>query len=211
MNSKVEETIIQTIIEEKPETISQLVALLEAKLGMNSSEIMDICVRLKREDKSGVWDHFIVFEGKQKLPMLVKSKVAYWYWITMSLVLATLVASAIIQDQMPFVIIRIVLGFVFVLVMPGYCLVRVLFPNRVIEFNKTGGIDLVTSFSLAIVLSIAVVSLVGLVLDYTPWGINLGTLLFSLSLLTAFFATIAILKENQNINDLADNLNRKSV
>ncbi len=60
---------------------------------------------------------------------------------------------------------RIALGLILVLLLPGYTLVAALFPSG----NKLDWIErLVLSFGL----SIAVVSLLGLVLNFSPWGIR---------------------------------------
>ena len=63
---------------------------------------------------------------------------------------------------------RIVLGVLFVLFFPGYTLVAALFPAR----NSIGRIE---RLALSFGLSIAVVPLIGLGLNYTPWGIRLTT------------------------------------
>ena len=68
---------------------------------------------------------------------------------------------------------RIILGLAFVLFFPGYSLMAALFPRK----STLNGIErLAISFGL----SIAVVSLIGLILNYTPWGIRLYTILVSL-------------------------------
>ncbi|MFP3976163.1 MAG: DUF1616 domain-containing protein, partial [Dehalococcoidia bacterium] len=58
---------------------------------------------------------------------------------------------------------RIVLGILFVLFFPGYMLIAALFPRK----ESLDGIERV---ALSFGLSIAVVPLIGLVLNYTPWG-----------------------------------------
>lgn len=70
---------------------------------------------------------------------------------------------------------RIILGLLFVLFFPGYTLLSTLFPNR----DDLGRTERV-AFSFA--LSIAVVPLTGLILNYTPWGITLYTVLISVTL-----------------------------
>jgi len=67
-------------------------------------------------------------------------------------------------------ILRIALGFPFLLFFPGYALVAALFTKK----ESIGGIERV---ALSIGLSITVVSLIGLILNYTPWGIRLESIL----------------------------------
>ena len=82
--------------------------------------------------------------------------------------------------------VRIIVGFPLILFLPGYSLIRALFPKK----NEMDGIERV---ALSIGLSIAVVVIIGLVLNYTPWGIRLGSILlviFSVTLILAGIGTI---------------------
>ncbi len=69
---------------------------------------------------------------------------------------------------------RIVLGLPFILFFPGYALVGVLFPRQ----RSLGGIE---RAAIGFGLSIAVVPLIGLILNYTPWGIRLYPLLIAVA------------------------------
>ena len=60
---------------------------------------------------------------------------------------------------------RIALGIPFVLFFPGYCLVSARFPRKSV-------LDGVERVALGFGLSIALIPLIGLVLNYTPWGIK---------------------------------------
>lgn len=71
---------------------------------------------------------------------------------------------------------RVILGLPFILFIPGYLLVFALFPTR----KTDHGIDTLERLVLSFGLSIAVVPLIGLLLNYTPWGIRLEPILFSL-------------------------------
>ena len=79
---------------------------------------------------------------------------------------------------------RIALGLACVLFFPGYTLSAALFPKR-------GDVDGIERLALGLGLDIAVVPLIGLVLNYTPWGICSYSLLISLSLFIIVMATIA--------------------
>jgi uncharacterized membrane protein/LysM repeat protein len=84
---------------------------------------------------------------------------------------ALLVASAYL---LPFPALRVVLGAPFVLFFPGYSMVAALFPRR----DDLEGLE---RLGLSLGLSIAVLPLMGLVLNYTPWGITLPSTLVSAS------------------------------
>ena len=72
---------------------------------------------------------------------------------------------------------RILFGVAMVLFIPGYALIAALFPGR-------GDLDGIERIALSFGLSIAVVPLIGLALNYTPWGIRLDPILVSLTLFT---------------------------
>ncbi|MCL0098362.1 DUF1616 domain-containing protein [Dehalococcoidia bacterium] len=83
----------------------------------------------------------------------------------------------------PIQALRIILGLPFILFFPGYTLIAALFP-------KKSGLDAIERVALSFGLSIAVVPLIGLVLNYTPWGIRLYPILVSL---TVFIATMSVI------------------
>ena len=92
------------------------------------------------------------------------------------LLLLNLVAIllVIIIGFFPSFVLRIILGLPFVLFFPGYTLIAALFPRR-------GALDSIERVALSFGFSIVVVSLIGLILNYTPWGIKLYPILICLT------------------------------
>ncbi|MCA1917017.1 DUF1616 domain-containing protein [Methanospirillum hungatei] len=80
--------------------------------------------------------------------------------------------------------IRVLLALPLVLFIPGYALIAALFATD-------GDLDLIERIALSFGLSIAVVPLIGLGLNYTPWGIRLDPIIISLSLFTIIMVLIA--------------------
>jgi uncharacterized membrane protein len=80
--------------------------------------------------------------------------------------------------------VRVLLGLVLVLFLPGYSLVAALFPGR----DDPDGIERI---ALSFGLSIAVVPLLGLALNYTPFGIRVVPVLAGLSVFAVLVAVIA--------------------
>jgi len=80
--------------------------------------------------------------------------------------------------------IRSILGIPMVLFLPGYALIAALFPGK----KDLDGIERV---ALSFGLSIAVVPLIGLGLNFTPFGIRLVPIMSSLSIFTLFMCLIA--------------------
>jgi len=102
------------------------------------------------------------------------------------LLIAVVFLSEVIQ--LPFL--RIALGLPFVLFFPGYTLIAALFP-------KKDDLDGLERLALSFGLSIAVVPLVGLGLNYTPWGIRLTPVLVSLIIFILGISVIAFYRRNK--------------
>jgi len=79
-------------------------------------------------------------------------------------------------------VVRIILGLPFILFFPGYALISALFPKR-------QSLDSMERVALGFGLSIAIVPLIGLILNYTPWGIRLYPILICL---TVFILTMSV-------------------
>jgi len=87
-------------------------------------------------------------------------------------------------------ILRITMGIPFLFFIPGYMLISLLFPTKP-EYNGINGIQRV---GLSIGFSIVIVSIIGLLFNYTPVGIRLEPILLSLFFITIFFGTIALFR-----------------
>jgi uncharacterized membrane protein len=83
---------------------------------------------------------------------------------------------------------RMILGLPFILFIPGYLLIFALFPNK----KTDKGIDILERIALSFGLSIAVVPLIALGLNYTMWGITLNSIINSLSIFILSVGTIAV-------------------
>ncbi len=84
--------------------------------------------------------------------------------------------------------VRVVLGLLLVLFLPGYSLIAALFPGRD-DPDGTRAVALRFQGS-----SIAVVPLLGLALNYTPFGIRLMPILVVLSVFSVSLAVIAYVR-----------------
>lgn len=100
---------------------------------------------------------------------------------------------------------RIVLGIFFIIFFPGYVLVEALFPQQkgaLISSKPAGldrggshkGMDWIERIALSFGLSIALVALIGLGLNYTVWGITLESVLYSISALIIILSIIAMIR-----------------
>ncbi len=96
--------------------------------------------------------------------------------------LATVAVVLLVPSLGP---IRIVLGLPFVLLLPGYVLVAALYPRK-------EDLDSIERAALSFGLSIAIVPLIGLALNYSPWGIRLNPILSFVSLFIVMGAGAAM-------------------
>jgi uncharacterized membrane protein len=86
--------------------------------------------------------------------------------------------------------VRIILGLPLALFLPGYALIATLFPRK----DDLDGIERV---ALSFGLSIAITPLLGLALNYTPFGIRLTPILIVLSVFTIALAIGAYVRRSR--------------
>jgi len=110
--------------------------------------------------------------------------------IILMVALTLLTAAFILIKPLNQTFIRTILGILLVLFIPGYSLIAALFP-------KWGDLDGIERAALSFGLSIAVTPLIGLALNYTPWGIRLDPLLISLTMFTLTMCLIASLRRRK--------------
>ena len=167
------ENIIRT---ERPETVGDLVRLVKER--RRNASWMDV-VRTVEALRDEGW-------LEMELPALgIESFSDYfflwsenvWFYLVLAASLATFLAVYVLPQTLPFIVVRWFFGTVYVLYLPGYALLQALFPGGL-------GSDGVLRFALSVGLSVAVAPLIGLLLNYTPWGIRLDPIVVGLSLFT---------------------------
>ena len=114
----------------------------------------------------------------------------------MILAVSAILSVAFVPDVFPVIVIRWVLGSVFVLYLPGYTLIQFL-------FSEKKELDSLERFALSVGLSLAVVPLIGLILNYLPWGIRLEPITISLSLFVVSFAILAAARKYISLREPA--------
>ena len=109
-----------------------------------------------------------------------------WFWGVTALVAVTVfVVFAVNASALLYV--RYVLGGVFILFLPGFLLISAL-------YARSDEMDSLEKVALSIGLSLAIVPLIGLVLNYTPWGIRLEPIMVSLSLFSEVMAVACVVR-----------------
>lgn len=117
----------------------------------------------------------------------------------------TAFSAFFISSENPFFFVRWLVGLVFLLFIPGYCLVEAIFPER--QRNQLGGIE---RFCLSIMLSLMATLLAVLLLNLI-WSISLFSVLVALSLLIFVSSLVALYRKLMCTTSHSLNSNQKIV
>jgi hypothetical protein len=191
-------TILQITAQKKPETVDQLVELVREAYPISNDEILRAIIKLQNEGKLSLIRSIARVPQPTGILSHLRTNAALWFWATIILSIVTLVAVFTIPETaFPVVYVRYVLGAVFVLWLPGYAFTRALFLRQLPIKTSDKDMDVVDRIALSIGMSLALVSIVGLLLNFTPWGIRPTPIVLSLLALTVTLATIGVLREHQ--------------
>lgn len=124
-----------------------------------------------------------ILEGKIKIvdpnppkvfvEYLLRPDYSSWFW-TSTFLIGVAALSVYLSDVIPQIIyLRYVTGSILVLFIVGYVTVELLYPDE-------GSLSDIERLALSVGLSLAIVPLLGLILNYTPWGIRLTPVLMTI-------------------------------
>jgi uncharacterized membrane protein len=112
-------------------------------------------------------------------------------------VVATITIFVVPESDVPLAYLRSSFGIIFVLFLPGFALIKALFPAKVPFQTSSDDMDAVERIALSFGMSLALVPMFGLILYFSPWGLGLTSITLSLLVFSIIFATIAVLREHQ--------------
>lgn len=195
LSSDLDTYIFNTITNENPKTLEQLINSVQHRSNLPRKEIMQRVLFLQDQRKISLQNGLSI---SHKFKDYIFSIRAYWYLaivllviITTIIIIANLENTPIIGNIIKYT--RYLFGSIFVLFLPGYSLIKALFPLKEIEnIERT---------ALSIGMSLAIVAINALVLNFLPWGISTTPITLSLLGLTLTFSTIAVMREYQTILD----------
>lgn len=178
-----EKTVLQALRRGEAVTLSELINRLREMHGLKFEEAAKTVYVLWKKGALNL------YEPKQPNTILnyALSLRSLWFW-TVSVTVLIAVSVVFLVESAPLIYLRYVLGSIYVLYLPGSMLIEALYPR---------GEDLepLERMALSIGLSLAVVPLIGLVLNYTPWGIRLTPVTLSLALFTEAMAILALARK----------------
>jgi hypothetical protein len=152
---------------------------------LTETEVTSLAWRLADEDRVNLQDVPPASNSLQEYVRLWDRNL--WFYLSVAASLLTVLVAFEIPTNSPLVIARYILGSVFVLFIPGYVTVEALFP-------KGREMDGIERFALSVGLSLALVPLIGLLLNYTPWGIRLTPIVLSLVIFTVGVAAVGVVR-----------------
>lgn len=183
-----DQDIISIVRRNNPETVKELVKLVQREYSIPEKEIVECILNLQNHGTIALKSH--PSSGTPLLGSYVFSPNANWYWAVIAVAIVTMaLVFTIPENAYPLVYARYLFGSIFVLFLPGYSLIKALFPTK--------EIDNIERTALSVGMSLALVPIAGLLLNYTPWGIRTTPVTLSLLALTTIFATAAIIREHQ--------------
>jgi len=186
------DVVRNTIRSEHPKTVAELAQLVSADGTVYEDEFMAALKEAVSE--GGIELKQTSYNLESALDYLFTITISGWFWATMILAVSAILSVAFVPDAFPVNVIRWVLGSVFVLYLPGYTLIQFL-------FSEKKELDSLERFALSVGLSLAVVPLIGLILNYLPWGIRLAPITVSLSLFVVSFAILAAARKYINLRE----------
>jgi hypothetical protein len=183
---ELDKLLVNLVREQKPETVQQLVEMVHERYSYPEDEIIErVSVLQDRGHLSLGWTRELFpasFLG------YVFSDFSGWFWFIVASTLSiTFVVSTVPEDAFPLAYARQALGIVYVLFLPGYCLLRAIFPKKELEYLEQA--------VLSLGLSIFLIFLTGLLLNYLPWGLALTPIVLSLLIVTLLFSLVALFRE----------------
>lgn len=112
-----------------PETVQKLIDLADQELGTPRDIALKHVIELENQGK------LRMFTPPESIPRNLGAYLfsihASWFWIIITISVATTISVFTIPEKtIPYVYIRYILGSIFVLLLPGYSLIKTLFPTK---------------------------------------------------------------------------------
>lgn len=84
-------------------------------------------------------------------------------------------------------IVKTILAGLFIFIIPGYLLMTLLFPGK-------ESLEVIERWGLSVIISLALTSVIGIILFYTPLGINLSSILMIIGIISIILSAVAYIR-----------------
>ena len=174
----------QIVLGSTGDPVDAVVEQLMNSEGLSQVEASRIVYYLNSWGDIRFWD----LDPPHDLPEFFLSWYSAWFWVVMGFQVLVWLAIYVLPQSVPWIYLRYVSGAVYVLYVPGAVFIEALYPKR-------DELEDLERFALGVGLSLALVPLVGLVLNYTPWGIRLNPIFAGLTLLVVSLSLVAVYRK----------------
>ena len=181
MSVNLQQTVLETAQTLETPTLSELINHLVEERGIKFSDATRAVYVEYKKGTLQLSEH----NPPATLARYVFDVENLWFWAVTALIALT-AAVAFSVEGSALLYVRYALAGVFVLFLPGYMLVSALYPGGELE-----GLE---KAALSIGVSLAIVPLLGLALNYTPWGLGLEPMVVSMVLLTEALAVACMVR-----------------
>lgn len=179
----IKQSIEETIRTKHPKTVAELFQVLQEDYpSLTKEKVVDAVKRLKEDGKIELELPLLRVENYLQYLQAIPQNI--WFYLVIAASIATLAAVYIMPNTYPAVVFRLIMGSIFVLFLPGFVTIKALFPT-----GKE--LEDIERFALSVGLSLVITPLIGLLLNFTPWGIRLDPIMVGLSLFTLSVAAAA--------------------
>jgi len=128
------------------------------------------------------------YEIENFLDYMLSFTLSGWLWAASGVTVFSTIVVLASPDVFPLNVAKWLLGAIFALFLPGYALLELLFPKT----SKLGSLE---RFALEVGVSLAVVPLIGLVLNFTPEGVSLVPIVTALAVFTLALLFAAAIRQ----------------
>lgn len=194
---EIQKEILRIIDEQKPESVKELIITLKKTSCLKEQEILLLISKIQAKGQIVLTNQMTTHSS---LSVFLRSNERMWYWITIIMgFVAALLFFIISETTNPLISVRNIVGSIFVLILPGYALGRILFPCNSPINPAQGHLEGIERLALSVGISVVLVSIVGLVIYSLIGSLHMPAIVITLLVFTLFIATISIAQEYSSI------------
>ncbi|MFX1293615.1 MAG: DUF1616 domain-containing protein [Promethearchaeota archaeon] len=197
---ELEGDLLKLFKEKKDQTADQIIQLIMENYSLDKELILKTIKKLFKEGKIELKEPIHAEASPQSLKEFIFHSMNYDLWLCVLLVIITIPIALFIPENafesgdglsIFFGVVRLIIGTIFVVFLPGYAVFTMLWPTSEKE-------DL-TRFGIAFGLSLVIVPILGLILNFTPLGLTFISILIIITLFTLIILCITFIRRYQEI------------
>ena len=185
--------IRETIRTRHPDTVGQLAKMLAETGDFEEESFVDTVKSMMRDGSIRLLPPS--YEIHSVLDYLFTVTVSGEFWLIFLLAITSATMIDLMPNPFPISILRLILGSI-LLCLPGYSTIKLLFPSSQLRLPER--------LALSFAVSLAVVPIIGFILNFTPWGIRFQPILICLAVYTIITVTAAASREYLTLMEAAE-------